>query len=485
MTTATRKELLTFQRLERELVALTLAHPEVLDAATLQRLRYLLNFARLTRFEPRVALGAPAGARPDVAVRQDLIAPLRARVLAALAGSGVPNEGAPRVHHAGEVVGRELPALDRARRTVLFHHAEDFSARELDAEVGNKVLVNVNGGGGGCGYVYIGAWRTMDEAGLPAPAYLVGSSIGALLGAFRAVHRDADYEPYLRFAVDTRPGAIFRPPSAGRRHGVQGLLDLDLRPVDPYLCHADGTPKRIRDMEIPYDVVVAGVRRTALDRLQREGPVPPEAPAGQRFSQKLAWRMVKAAGYVSPLRVKGVVLGADDCTREFNVRDAMGFSSAIPGVLHYEAPEDDARTHGMLGDLRERHGLSGIVDGGAASNVPVKIAWKQVQEGRIGTRNAFYLAFDSFAPQFRAAHAWLAPVTAAIQLQQPANRPYTDAMVKFSPTLSAVNLLPNQAHLDQALAWGEAQVQPVLPLVQKMLEPVVWVAPSAAVRDAA
>jgi hypothetical protein len=52
------------------------------------------------------------------------------------------------------------------RRAVLDAHVNDFSAQELDDEVGVKTLVSIAGGGGGAGYVYIGAWDVMQRGGL-------------------------------------------------------------------------------------------------------------------------------------------------------------------------------------------------------------------------------------------------------------------------------------------------------------------------------
>ena len=62
--------------------------------------------------------------------------------------------------------------------------------------------------------------------------------------------------------------------------------------------------------------------------------------------------------------------------------------------------------------------------GGAASNVPVELAWKRVRDGKIGTRNACFLAFDCFHPQWDSRHLWLAPILQAIQVQMLRNLDY-------------------------------------------------------------
>jgi hypothetical protein len=89
--------------------------------------------------------------------------------------------------------------------------------------------------------------------------------------------------------------------------------------------------------------------------------------------------------------------------------------------------------------MRERK-VAALVDGGAASNVPVELAWRRVQDGRIGTRNA----------------------------------PYADHLERMSPTLSPTNLAPAAAAFDLAMEWGNASLAPVMPFVEKMTEPIWW-----------
>lgn len=81
------------------------------------------------------------------------------------------------------------------------------------------------------------------------------------------------------------------------------------------------------------------------------------------------------------------------------------------------------------------------------------------------------------------AHAWLPAAGPGVEHAPKLPTPevfahYFRRFGKLSEaTLAAVNLLSGPSDFGKALAWGENQVGPVLPLVQKMLEPVVWVAP--------
>jgi len=132
----------------------------------------------------------------------------------------------------------------------------------------------------------------------------------------------------------------------------------------------------------------------------------------------------------------------------------------------------------LLTQLMERNDVVALVDGGVANNVPSGPAWRQVRDGRIGTRNAYYLAFDSFHPQGGLGHLWLQPITRVVALQVATNDRYAHRRIEFKPTLSPIRLLPSSEQLDQAVGWGRAQMAAELPLLQKFFERVRWVAPT-------
>ena len=118
-------------------------------------------------------------------------------------------------------------------------------------------------------------------------------------------------------------------------------------------------------------------------------------------------RLWQVASFIDTRMVKPLVLGGDELTRELNIVDAASFSAAIPGVLHHET-KDPAMVP-LLDDYLASKDVAALVDGGAASNVPAEQAWLKVQRGRIGTRNATYLALDCFHPQLDPRHLWLTP----------------------------------------------------------------------------
>ena len=369
---------------------------------------------------------------------------------------------------------------DEQRRLLIERHANDFSAAELDAEVGYKKLVTVLGGGGGAGFVYIGGMQRLLEAG-HVPDYMIGASFGSIMGSVVARALPVPIEEYVAWAKTVSYGAILGPERLRRRHGLAGLFSLRFDQFAQALfTRADGERMRMSDLAIPFDAVVAGVRRQPYSALPSRFRRPELAALQMRslpflpigIGPQVAARLWQVSAFIDLRVVKPIVIGDDDLTRDFNVVDAASFSSAIPGVLHHET--SDPRMVPLLDALCDDKEVAALVDGGAASNVPVELAWKRVRDGRLGTRNACYLAFDCFHPQWDPRHLWLVPIAQAVQLQMVRNAPYADHIVRFAPTLSPANLAPSGASIDRACAWGRKSVDKAIPVTTALLQPTWW-----------
>lgn len=463
--------LLRIKRMEASLIRSHLSHSDVLAPADYELLRYALVLARLRAFSPGAA-GLRTRVRPvrkAVTLNTSPVASLRKHLLETLY---VPlreqRNVLLRLSQVRQHIASIRSATAQARRELLATHAHDFSAEELDAELCHKVLVLAPGGGGGSGFVYIGLVARLKAEGL-MPSYIVGASIGALLGGLMARDVEPDIEALMAWGKGLRMRQIFSRPTATGALSLPGVVRLHLRGMDQMLRHADGSPLRIKDLAIPYDAMIAGVRLSAY----RDLPALPERRSHVLGAPMLvAERMLQLISYFSPQVAKELVLGRDEITRELRVVDAIGLSSAVPGVLQYAPWQEDAHSLRILSDLRKQHSLRTFMDGGAVANVPARAAWEGVQSGRIGTRNAYYLALDCFHPQWSAGHAWLTPVTQAIQAQMPAQRPYYDWLVRFQPTPSPVNLLPSEAVFDKAFQWGWQQAEAILPQLHEALRPL-------------
>ena len=112
---------------------------------------------------------------------------------------------------------------DERRRQLIKAHKSEFTAAELDAEVGLRQLVLVLGGGGGAGYVYTGAVRELRDAGMD-PAYVFGGSMGAIIGGLLARTNPPAVEEALEFGRTVTYRSLLAAPPAERRHGIASAV---------------------------------------------------------------------------------------------------------------------------------------------------------------------------------------------------------------------------------------------------------------------
>ena len=464
-----RDPVLALRRAETALVRADLAVPAILSAAELRKLRYLLSFARLGTF-------SPASGGPDVQVGREL-ATFRTQVMDELADP-VRQVKQPRARLARARAGlRRLTGPLLEARAALVDRGR-CAPGDLDAEVTNRQLCLVLGGGAGAGHVYLGALGLLVEQGL-LPAYVLGSSMGSLYGGMFSRALPVDVAELRGFADHLRLGDVLGGPRRTRRHGMPGLFALRLREsLGPMLRDPDGGPLLLRDTPIPFETVVAGVRPSAFTRLPkryRHAEIAalsgPANAARWRRGAALASRMWQVGMFFDARVVKPIVFGADELTAALPVVDAIGFSCAVPGVLHYEAAHQQ---HGVLDELLRVKQVRALVDGGTASNVAVELAYRRVQDGRLRTRNAVYLALDCFHPQWDPRHLWLTPIAQAVQVQMVRNAPFADVIRRLAPTLSVLDLVPSPQRFMQAQVWGRASLEPDLPLLRRLLEPTPW-----------
>jgi Patatin-like phospholipase len=471
---------LLLQRMENRLLRLHLANPDVLSSEQRRKLRYILNFVRLADFEPGAAGPCGSRGRGDISVGPE-VAPWRSRVTDALYGP-LRDEPDPvtALTTARDVLASLVDDQDDQRQVLIERHRNDFSPAELDAEVGYKKLVTVLGGGGGAGFVYVGGMQRLLEAG-QLPDYMIGSSFGSIIGSLVARTLPVPIEEYIDWAKTVSYRAIIGPERVRRRHGLAGLFALRFDQfAHALLSRADGELMRMSDLAIPFDAVVAGVRKQPYAALPPkfrrpelaalQGRSLPFIPIG--IGPRVGTRMWQVSAFIDVRVVKPIIISGDDPARDLNVVDAASFSSAIPGVLHHETSDPDMIP--MLDALCDETDVAALVDAGAASNVPVELAWKRVRDGKLGTRNACYLAFDCFHPQWDSRHLWLAPILQAIQLQMLRNAPYADHLVRFQPTLSPINLAPSVAAIERARTWGRNSVDKAIPVTSALLEPTWW-----------
>ena len=59
-----------------------------------------------------------------------------------------------------------------------------------------------------------------------------------------------------------------------------------------------------------------------------------------------------------PEALQEIVFGEDEITMNADVIDAAGFSSAIPGLIHYDVLREDPRMHSLLDELYAEYGIT-------------------------------------------------------------------------------------------------------------------------------
>jgi hypothetical protein len=450
-----------FDRLEAKAVRLLLAASTNDALPVVQAIRYALSFARLTQI------------RNVAGVDVDVSGPLHlfARDIEQTLGQKL-NEA----DNIWSVVGdmpRVLTLTRQARESLLSHLPIDRES--LEEEVTTRKLVVVSGGGGGAGYVYPGCYEVLERNGL-IPDLMVGTSIGSLMSLFRARRRLFDPAPMVAAAKQLWWSRVFRVLETQNRYGLPATLRLYLHAaLGRLFLNSDGEPLSLSEMEIPLYIIAAGFTVDALkhDLGYYEHLLDGELSTGVRGGVRTG---VKVLGLLREFfstreSLREVVLGRAEGTEDFDVLDASGFSSAIPGVIHYDVLRDDPRMKRILDDLYARHGITRLGDGGIVANVPARVGWETVVSGKFGRRNAFVLALDCFAPNPRKL-PWYPVQQAARSANVDADREFADLYMSFPRTLSPVNLVPPVRDALLAIRWGREALEPEVPFLKMMVSPI-------------
>lgn len=463
--TARHALLAPLERLEERLVRFALAHPARLHPRDLEAIRYALALARL--LVVRLEDGS------DQLVLEQT-AELREACLQRLVPAVGESVSVPGVEAA---VG-PLAALTRSTRArLVVQLAGRLSDARLERELTRRSLVLVCGGGGGSAYGQLGCFALLESAGLK-PLLLAGASMGAALALFRARSPRFDLGHAPRIMSEVAAQRLFRPVSGTPRWSLPSPLRIALREgISPYFSY-DGVPLRLRDLPIPLLVTVAGVRRDGL-------------PAA---TSPYGWLSRKVASVDDPLSVRGllglsrmligtvrdlvrrpevlrnVVLGETDETRGMEVIDAVGLSSAVPGVLHYELARDTGAEVDRLQAILAARDVVRTTDGGVTDNVPARSAWRAVQRGMVGTRNVFILALDGFAPR-ATTPLWL-PLQVIAHENVRRSIPYAHHYQVLRRSLSPVSLLPTADEMMSVAEACKGELLAELPYIQRMMEPL-------------
>ncbi len=452
-----------FEQMEDVLLRMSVAAPDDLHTDAVDTLRYILNFAKLQRVRNR------DGEDVDV---QDYLAPHAWRVRQEL-GRRLLEErslwGAMRVVPA-------LVAETRDRRRRMLEHFPLDSA-SLEAEVCERQLVVVCGGGGGAGYAYAGAWTLLHRRGL-VPQLLAGTSIGALMGIFRARRKIFDGAHLVEAARRLSWEKVFRVLQTENRYGLPATLRLYLRAAIGSLFHnVEGQPLRFSDLEIPLLIMTTGISVEALkhDLSYYEHYLDDAVSPGILAKPSRLARIATVADILrefveTPEALREVVFGSDPATYDADIIDAAGFSASIPGLIHYDVLRDDKHMKNLLDDLYARYGITRLIEGGVVNNVPARPAYAEVMSGRLGRRNPFVLALDCFPPRIRS--LWFYGIQQLVRPNVLRYLPYANEYHAFEKTLNPVNLVPPLPQLTAAMNDSIGELEPKMPVIQRFLSPI-------------
>jgi predicted acylesterase/phospholipase RssA len=450
-----------FRRGEIALARRTVEDPTFLAEPELDLIRYAVRLAQLTTIGPE----------PDALV--DRIGSFRLRLLQLLAPP-LPTE--PARIDAREL-HRLLPKIARlvedARDTIL--RAQLAGETALDAEIADKRLALVLGGAAGSGYVFLGVLQRLQELGI-RPAYLVGCSLGALLGVIRARTPEFDLEELFDDVRRLRATAAFRPARMVARYGLPAALRLDLRrALGELFSRDDGQPLRLADLAIPADVLATGlgvgtVLRGGEDFAREVDAALHGARELRQLPGSVLARGVAAlvALAMSRRTLVPVFFGADPETAQLPALDAAGFSAAIPALLQYDPPESDAHANRILERVFREHGLTALVDGTLASLVPARYAWDAIESGRIGTRHTTILALDAFAAN-GGANLVFAPALRALAGTSHRDKAFWDLHVAFKRPPPLLDLFPSERRLRAATLQGEREFEPTARVLRALV----------------
>jgi len=453
-----------FEDAEITLVRAVLELPHWLDEPAEEALRAALNLARLGRI--RVGDGVEVDA-------WELLAPFRERVAATLVPA-LERHDASSLRSVAQLARTLGDEVEPWRAKLLQSFPSGLSPERLDRELFEKALVLVCGGGGGVSWSYLGAFDLLERHGL-VPRLCAGASMGAVLLLFRARDRRWDGSLAPELVAQMGYGKLFRFLQTGSRYALPAAIQLQLREVlGAHVRAPGGGDATLADLAIPLLVSVTGVRDDGL-------PHDPgfyehlldgsDSPLRPHALERLVARFFQAAGELALRRDRllPIYLGADDETAAFDALDAVGFSCALPGVIHYDVLRDDPRMHALLDALFARHGISRLLDGGLTDNLPARAAWEWVQRGGLETRNALVLALEGFAPKLRQP-LWYGLEQLAAQ-SAVRSRPYVHVHRSFQHVLSPLDVIPGPAQLRRTVLAATAELQPDLPLLARLCRP--------------
>lgn len=361
----------------------------------------------------------------------------------------------------------------KSERLDLLSLYKNLSKHSLDDATRRRPLALVLSGGGGTAYVFVGAFLAMEESGI-IPSVITGSSMGAILGAYRARTKNFSLAGLDALVEKTSWSKIAQPYNGPSRFGIPATFRLYLRDVVGHEFEKDGGFIRISDLKIPLRVCVAGLSAKGApkdEELQKYAHLLDLAKDNRLSSQAQNRSIISAIMEFAQKPLKPIYLGRDALTKEFDVLDAIGFSAAIPGIFHYDILRDDPRMASLVTELFEKEGVSRLIDGGFVDNLPAKEALRAVDDGECDGFDPLVVCLDSFTPALNR-HILFYPLMLFAMENSREGHELANLSITFKEVLSPINLVPTRETFQYAINNGHKEFSPHIPVIRKIIGPI-------------
>lgn len=442
------------QQIECEIVRLLCDDPEWLEPNDSASLRWALSLARLTKIKgPDISLGH-ASDRYRAELFALLSFAINYRVSKEKLKELIPS----------------ITVLAKKERRDLLSLFSLLSPEALDDATRRRPLALTLSGGGGTAYVFVGALYALEESGI-IPSVISGSSMGAILGAYRARTRNFSFDGVDALVEKTSWGKIAQAYAGPSRFGVPATFRLYLRDVVGHEFERDGSFMRLKDLAIPLRVCVAGLSSQTTIRDEELQAYAHAFDQAAREKSKKDKSVISLILDFAQKPLKAIYLGKDALTAEFDVLDAIGFSAAIPGIFHYDIMRNDPRMIALVSNLFAKESVFRLIDGGFVDNLPMQEAINAVADGACEGYDPFALALDSFSPGFNR-HMFFYPLMRFAMENSREGHEQSDVTIFFKEVLSPINLVPTKETFQYAIAHGRQEFSPHLPFIRKMVGPI-------------
>jgi len=287
--------------------------------------------------------------------------------------------------------------------------------------------------------------------------------MGAILGAYRARKKNFELRELRNLVAPLSWKHMLLKNFDGHRFGIPAAYRLYLREVIGHEFESNGAFMRIKDLAIPFRACWAGLSEFQLD--------PADANLlHETDNRKL--NITKAVADYAKRPVKAIYIGANETTKEFDVLDTVAFSSAVPGLIHYDIVRDDPRMISLVEELLKKQGVLRVIDGGLADNLPSEQAYLAVQENSDTLeKDPIVLALDSFSPNYRK-HLMFLPLMKMAEKTSQRGRAAADMNLAFKKIISPLSIVPTPEELMQAVEWGQEEIKPHMRCLRKLIGPI-------------